>query len=130
MPIPLNQGNALNLDRDTLWQLLNSDAAPGWLVGEELLVGAVHLSKVVHGGDENVDLDDLLDGGSGGLEDGRQVADALLGHLGNGVGGQGEDLAGGSAWDLAGAVDGGAGLDGLRVRARGYDEVSTVFWIV
>lgn len=96
-------------------------------MGEELLVGAVHLSEVVHGGDEHVDLDDLLEGGSGGLEDVRQVGDALLGHLGDAVGGLGEDLAGGSAWDLAGAVDGGAGLDGLGVRARGWEVVSTGF---
>ena len=127
---PLNQGNTLDLNRHALWQLLNRNTAPGWLVREELLVGAVHLSKVVHGGDEHVDLDDLLDRGSGGLENGRQVGDALLGHLGDGVGGQGEDLAGGSAWDLAGAVDGGAGLDGLGVRARGWEEVSTEFEVV
>lgn len=97
---------------------------------EELLVRAVHLSEVVHSGDEHVDLDDLLERGSSGLENGRQVGDALLGHLGDGVGGQGEDLAGGSAWDLAGAVDGGAGLDGLGVRARGWEEVSTGFEVV
>lgn len=115
---PLNHGNTLNLNRNTLWQLLNSDTAPGRLVREELLVGSVHLSKVVHGGDEHVDLDDLLEGRSGSLKDGGQVGDALLGHLADVVGGQGEDLAGGSAWDLAGAVDGGAGLDGLGVRAR------------
>lgn len=122
---PLDQGNALNLNRDALWQLLNGNTAPGWLVGEELLVSAVHLSEVVHGRDEHVDLDDLLERGSGGLEDIRQVGDALLGHLGDGVRGLGEDLAGGRAGDLAGAVDGAAGLDGLGVRARGLDWVST-----
>lgn len=58
---PLDQGNALNLNRHALWQLLNGNTAPGWLVGEELLVRAVHLSEVVHGRDEHVDLDDLLE---------------------------------------------------------------------
>lgn len=94
-------------------------------MGEELLVRAVHLSEVVHSRDEHVDLDDLLERGSSGLEDIRQVGDALLGHLGDGVLGLGEDLAGGGAGDLAGAVDGVAGLDGLGVRARGWDGIST-----
>lgn len=127
---PLNQGNTLNLNRNTLRQLLNSDTAPGRLVREELLVGSVHLSKVVHGGDEHVDLDDLLEGRASSLKDGGEVADALLGHLADVVCGQGEDLAGGSAWDLAGAVDGGAGLDGLGVRARSWEDVSTGFEVV
>jgi hypothetical protein len=41
----------------------------------------------------------------------------LRGHLADAVGLTGEDLALGSAWNLAGAVDGAVGLDGLRVRA-------------
>lgn len=41
-------------------------------------VDLVHLGKVGHVGEEDVDLDDLLEGGAGGLEDGRQVLDALV----------------------------------------------------
>lgn len=120
----LNQGNALNFNGNALWQLLNRNTAPGRLVREELLVGSVHLSEVVHGGDENVNLDNLLERRASSFENSRQVGDALLGHLADVVGSQGEDLAGGRAWNLAGAVDGGAGLDGLGVRARGWEEVS------
>lgn len=41
-------------------------------------VNLVHLGKVVHGGEEDVDLDDLFEGGAGGLEDGLEVLDALV----------------------------------------------------
>ena len=91
---------------------------------EELLVRAVHLGKVVHGRDEHVDLDDLLQRGAGGGEHIRQVRDALLGHLGDAMRGEREDLAGGCAWDLAGAVDGAVGLDGLGIRACCWEGVS------
>ena len=42
------------------------------------LVDLVHGGEVVHIGEEDVDLDDVLDGGAGLLEDGRQVLDALV----------------------------------------------------
>lgn len=86
-------------------------------MGEELLVRLVHLGEVVHGGDEDVDLDDLCERRAGGGEHGGQVVDALLGHLADVVGAQRQDLAVGLAGDLARAVDGAAGLDGLRVGA-------------
>ena len=111
----LHQGNALNLDWDILWQLLDGNARSRWLVCEELLVGSVHLGEVVHGGDEDVDLDDALEGGAGGGENGREVLAALLGELADVVGSECEDLACCEGWDLAGAVDGGWGLDGLGV---------------
>lgn len=41
-------------------------------------VDLVHLGKVGHVGEEDVDLDDLFEGGTGLLEDGRQVLDALV----------------------------------------------------
>lgn len=41
-------------------------------------VDLVHLGKVGHVGDEDVDLDDLFEGGAGGLENGFQVLDALV----------------------------------------------------
>lgn len=41
-------------------------------------VNLVHLGKVVHAGKEDVDLDDLVEGGTGSLEDGLEVLDALV----------------------------------------------------
>lgn len=41
-------------------------------------VDLVHLGKVAHVGQEDVDLDDLLQASAGSLEDGRQVLDALV----------------------------------------------------
>jgi len=48
--------NALNLDRHTLGQLLNGNTAARRLVGEVLLVHAVHLGEVGHVVEEDVDL--------------------------------------------------------------------------
>lgn len=41
-------------------------------------VDLVHLGKVAHVGEEDVDLDDFVEGGAGGFENGRQVLDALV----------------------------------------------------
>ena len=49
--------NALNLDRHALGQLLNGNTATRRLVGEVLLVHAVHLGEVGHVIEEDVDLD-------------------------------------------------------------------------
>ena len=126
----LGQGNSLNLDVDVLGESLDGDAAAGRLVGKELLVDRVHLlhlvsvqvtrvsrrlergayGKVVHGGEEDVALDDLGDGGAGLLEDGLEVRAALAGLVGDGSLNHG---ALGGEGDLAGAVDGVGGLDGL-----------------
>jgi hypothetical protein len=43
-----------------------------------LHVHGVHLGKVIHVGQENIDLDDLGDVGAGLLEDVGQVLDALV----------------------------------------------------
>jgi len=48
--------NALNLHRHTLGQLLNRNTAARRLVGEVLLVHAVHLGEVGHVVEEDVDL--------------------------------------------------------------------------
>jgi hypothetical protein len=48
--------NALNLDGHTLGQLLNRNTAARRLVREVLLVHAVHLGKVCHVVEEDVDL--------------------------------------------------------------------------
>lgn len=66
--------------------------------------------KLAHVSEEDVDLDDLFDGGAGLDEDGLEVGDALLGLVGDGALDEG---ALGGEGDLAGAVDGGGGLDGL-----------------
>lgn len=41
-------------------------------------VDLVHGGKVIHVGEEDVDLDDIVDGGARGLKNGRQVLDALV----------------------------------------------------
>ena len=74
----LRQGNALDLDVDTLGQLVHGDAGTGGLVDEVLLVLVVHGGEVCHVGQEDVDLDDLVDAGAGSLEDLGQVLDALV----------------------------------------------------
>lgn len=77
--------------------------------------------KVGHVGQEGVDLDDLADGRAGLLEDGLEVGDAggrLL------LDGALDQVALGVAGDLAGAVDGGGGLDGLGLRDRSGISVS------
>lgn len=86
-----------------------------------LLVDAVHLGEVVHGGQEDVDLDNLADVGAGGGEHGLDVGDAALGQLADAAG---QDLAAWRARDLPGAVDGGGGGDGLGVRAGCFEGVS------
>lgn len=107
---------------------MNGNAATGRLVHEELLVGGVHLREVGHVSQEDlresaphhspsivllvtyVDLDDLGNAGTGGVQDGLdvvaaglgQLADVTLDQVGRGVGG-----------DLAGDEDLAVGADGL-----------------
>lgn len=50
----LLQSNALNLNRHTLGQLVNSNTATSRLVNEELLVSSVHFSEVGHIGQEDL----------------------------------------------------------------------------
>lgn len=92
-------------------------------MAEVLLIDAVHLGEVVHGRQEDVDLDDLADVGAGGGEHGLDVGDAALGQLADAAG---EDLTTGRAGDLSGAVDGGGGGDGLGVRSCCFGFVSCV----
>lgn len=56
----LSKCNALNLDRNTLGKLLDGDTAASRLVGEVLLVHAVHLGKVGHVSEEDGGLFVLL----------------------------------------------------------------------
>jgi hypothetical protein len=105
---PLGQGNALNLDGGVLGQGLDGDAAAGGLVDHPLFVLLVHLGKVGHVGQEDVDLDNLLHRGAGLLEHGFEVLEAQRRLLGNGALGQG---ALGVEVNLTRAVDCGRGLD-------------------
>jgi hypothetical protein len=107
------QSHTLDLDWDALGQLVNRDAAPGRLVREELLVHGVHLGEVVHGGQEHVDLDDLVERGPRGREHRAEVLDAQLRHLRDARRRLREDLAAGRAGDLARAVDRVGGAYGL-----------------
>lgn len=79
-------------------------------MGEVLLEDAVHLGKVGHVVEEDVDLDDLLDRGVGFFQDGDDVLAALGGLVGDVALDQGASLVGG---DLAGDEDIGTGDDGL-----------------
>jgi hypothetical protein len=74
-----------------------------------LAQGCSH-SKVVHVDQEGIDLDNLVKGGTSLLEDSLEVGNALSSLLLNGALNQ---VALSVTGDLARAVDGGRGLDGL-----------------
>jgi len=67
-------------------------------------------SKVVHVSEEGVDLDDLLNRRAGLLENGLEVTDACSSLL---LDGSLDQVTLRVTGDLAGAVDGSGGLDGL-----------------
>lgn len=77
---------------------------------KELLIGSVHLGKVGHISQEDIDLDDLGHLGPGGAQDGLDVVAAGLGLLADGAGHQG---AGGVGGDLARDEDCAVGADCL-----------------
>jgi len=105
------QRGALDLDVDALGQLLDGNTAPGGLVaGEVLLVHAVHAGKVGHVGQENVDLDDLVERAFGGLEDCSKVRENGFGLLLDRTGDNRPGLVGG---DLARHKDEAVGPDRL-----------------
>lgn len=137
----LGQGNSLDLDWNTLWELLDGNTGASGLVSEVLLVDAVHLGEVTHGSEEDVDLqtlvskscsyarrrlglavlggfitdlDDLGDGAAGILEDVLHALAAGLGLLGNGAIDQ---VASGISGKLARDEDLAVGVDGLGVWA-------------
>jgi hypothetical protein len=84
----------------------------GW---ERNSVGKSTYGKVVHVGQEDVDLDDLGDVGASGLNDGLEVLAALSSLLADSALDEGQIRGDG---DLARAVDGRWGLDGLRLYAN------------
>lgn len=100
-----SKGNALNLNRHALRQLINRNTAPRRLMREKLLIDPIHLHKIIHACQKHIDLDNLFNWGTGGFKDGGQVLDAEFSHGGDGWGREGKDFAAGSAGDLAGAVN-------------------------
>lgn len=106
----LRQSNALNLDIHVLGKSLDGNTAASRLVGEPLLVLAVHLGKVIHAGQEDGGLDDLGDGRARLLDDSLDVLAALGCLLGDGAFDKG---AVGLQGNLTRAVDRSRGLDGL-----------------
>lgn len=106
----LRESNALNLNVDSLGQLLDGHATAGGLVGKPLLVLLVHVGEQRHVGQEDVNLDDPLDGGTGGCEDSLQVGNADCCLLANGTF---HKIAIGVTGNLARAVNGGWRLDGV-----------------
>lgn len=102
--------NTLDLDLHVLGQGLDSNAAACGLVCEVLLEDAVHLSKVCHVVEEDVDLDDAVHADVDLAEDALDVLTACLGLVCDAAF---DELAVGGAGDLAGDVDLGSGYDGL-----------------
>lgn len=77
---------------------------------EKSLINTVHLGKTIHCIQENINLDNLFEGGAGGSKDGGEVLDAELGHGGDVRRFESKDFAAWGARDLARAVDcGGSG---------------------
>lgn len=70
-PLTLQRSNALDLEAEVLGQLGDLDAAASRVLAldEPLGVFGVHLSEVVHVGEEDVDLDDLLHRRASSLDD-------------------------------------------------------------
>ena len=94
--------NTLNLHIHPFGQLLHRHATPRRLAHKPLLVLAVQLAEVGHVRQKHVDLDDLLDRGVGGGEDGLDVGAAGGRLLGDGAG---DEIAGGRGGYLARDVD-------------------------
>ena len=94
-----------------------------------LLILAIHFRKIRHVGQEDIDLDDLLDRGVGRGEDGFDVGDAGGCFFGDAALHEG---AGGGARDLARDVDLGWGGDGLGLfgeRGEGSAVWFGFFWV-
>jgi hypothetical protein len=81
-------------------------------VRKVLAVDTVHLRKVGHVGEEDVDFDDALDANASLREDGLDVVNAGLGLIGDGTRDEVSLLVRG---DAARDVDVGAGDDGMRL---------------
>lgn len=106
-------GNKLDLEVDTQWQVDDGDAGSGWLVGVEVGgVDLVELGEVGHVLQEDVDLDDVFQLGVGVHDNGQGVLEHLVG-LGLDV-----TLDRLPVWgvrDLAADVDKAVGSDGVGV---------------
>lgn len=70
---------ALNLDIRSQGQLVNSDAGPaglGFLV-EDLIIDLVDSSKIGHVVQEDVNLDNVVNAASGGIQNGAEIGQRL-----------------------------------------------------
>ncbi len=81
-------------------------------MGEPLLILLVHVGEEGHVSQEDVDLDDSLNRRTGGNENGLQVRDAGRRLLTNSAL---HKVATRVTGNLAGAVDGSGGFDGVRL---------------
>lgn len=75
----LQMRNTLYLHIRLHGQLMHGHTRPArFELSEPLLILAVHGREVVHGSEEDANFDDVVDGGTGFGEDGREVGEALF----------------------------------------------------
>ena len=111
----ISSSNDFDFNVTTQWQFLNGNTTSGWLVGGEVsTVDLVQFLEVTHIGQEDVDLDDLVQAGVTSSQDGFDVVEHLLGLVGNGAF---DLLTFGSVVDLARNVKQVADLHTWRVRS-------------
>lgn len=69
----VRQSNALDLDVDALWELVDGDAGASRTVSKVAFVLAVHGREVGHVGEKDADLDDAGEVRTGGSQDSTDV---------------------------------------------------------
>lgn len=108
--------NCLNFAKNTLGKFLDGAAASGRLAGEESGIDLIECGKITHISDKAGGLYYLFRGGSGGREQGADIAAALLRLGGDALGNVSCD---GVHGDLAGAVDKISGDNCLGIGSNG-----------
>ena len=109
--------DALDLDEGVLGQGGDLDAAAGGeaavKIGAVNLVHGAEIGQILH---ENRRFDDVVEAQAGLVQDGLQIFEGLVGL---GLHAIGQIAGGGIQAELAAALDGGAGVNGLRLGAEG-----------
>jgi len=109
--------NALDHHGHILWQGLRRNTGPcGLVVGKVLCVYRVHPGEVTHVAQENSGLEDHVEAGAGGPEDGADIGEDDFGAFFDRAL---DDFTLGSGGDLSGNVDEAAGFNGLNIGTEG-----------